>query len=158
MSADKSEILRWFDSSHLPPDIRETVFPFESLAEIIDQDFPPGPEKSVCLRKLLEAKDAAVRCAVFEREKVQVKEETDEERAERLSDEALQVLRERLAEPVTPVVVGAAAEGLIRRLTTPIRGGMKWKQDGPVDTDLPPNSNRPTPPDGCQCPLCKPRH
>ena len=38
--------------------------PFCQLAEEMAMRLPPNPETTVCLRKLLEAKDAAVRSAV----------------------------------------------------------------------------------------------
>lgn len=37
---------------------------FEIIAENMDETLPPGPEKSVALRKLLEAKDTAVRASL----------------------------------------------------------------------------------------------
>jgi hypothetical protein len=37
---------------------------FSALAHDIERDLPPGAEKSTALRKLLEAKDAAVRAAL----------------------------------------------------------------------------------------------
>ena len=39
--------------------------PKTSLAFTIEGTVPPGPERTVALRKLLEAKDAAVRAVVF---------------------------------------------------------------------------------------------
>lgn len=43
-----------------PPFYKE----FQDLAYRLDWALPDGPEKSVCLSKLLEAKDAAVRAAL----------------------------------------------------------------------------------------------
>ncbi len=57
------QILRWFRSDHLKPELREVVEPFAKLAADIAARFD-GPEVSVGLRKLLEAKDATVRAAV----------------------------------------------------------------------------------------------
>jgi hypothetical protein len=57
-------ILRYFATDHLPHDLAEVSIPFRVLAEQIDQDLPDGAEKSTALRKLLEAKDAAVRAAL----------------------------------------------------------------------------------------------
>ncbi len=37
---------------------------FCQVAQFVDAYLPPGPEKTVCLRKLLEAKDAGVRAAI----------------------------------------------------------------------------------------------
>lgn len=60
------EILKFFKYEHLPEHLREASRPFCELAEKIayDSNFKDGAEKSVALRKLLEAKDAAVRCAL----------------------------------------------------------------------------------------------
>lgn len=63
-------ILRWFDSSHLPGHLRVVVKDFEELATKIDDAFIASPEASVALRKLLEAKDAAVRAALHHAEKL----------------------------------------------------------------------------------------
>jgi hypothetical protein len=58
-------ILELFDSSHLPEHLRYQVQPFEVLAqEIAGQDTARPAEQTTCLRKLLEAKDCAVRMAV----------------------------------------------------------------------------------------------
>lgn len=59
-----SPIIRYFESKHLPLNLAAVVLPFESLAINIDENVPNGPEKSVALRKLLEAKDAAVRASL----------------------------------------------------------------------------------------------
>ena len=57
-------ILRYFDTEHLSPALREIADPFRALAEHIDGSLLPGAETSTALRKLLEAKDAAVRAAL----------------------------------------------------------------------------------------------
>lgn len=59
-----SPILRYFTWMHLPSPLAEVSRDFENLALIVDRTLPNGPEKSVALRKLLEAKDAAVRAAL----------------------------------------------------------------------------------------------
>ena len=58
-----AQVLRWFAYSHLPADLREVSKPFADLAEHLAGTLE-GPELTVALRKLLEAKDAAVRAAV----------------------------------------------------------------------------------------------
>jgi len=45
--------------------LREVSAPFGRLAEELCLNLPRNPERSVALRKLLEAKDAAVRAALF---------------------------------------------------------------------------------------------
>lgn len=58
-------ILQFFKYGHLPPRLQEASAPFSTLADIIVATLPRNPERRVALRKLLEAKDAAVRAAVF---------------------------------------------------------------------------------------------
>lgn len=60
----ESPILRYFAYEHLPEKLQGVSRPFYDLAHDIDHTLPGGPEKSVALRKLLEAKDAAVRAAL----------------------------------------------------------------------------------------------
>ena len=54
-------MLKWFEFSHLPPHLQEVSRPFGELAAKICEACESGPERTVALRKLLEAKDAAVR-------------------------------------------------------------------------------------------------
>ncbi len=62
---DKPEhILQFFVNAHLPPHLQEVSVPFATLAGRIVRTLPPNPERTVALRKLLEAKDAAVRAAL----------------------------------------------------------------------------------------------
>ncbi|MYT26669.1 hypothetical protein GTW69_41490 [Streptomyces sp. SID7760] len=57
-------ILRYFKFGHLPDPLRAVSAPFADLANQLVAALPPGPELTVALRKLLEAKDAAVRAAL----------------------------------------------------------------------------------------------
>lgn len=58
-------ILRYFTHDHLPTGLlRDTSEEFGVLARKVDNSLPDGAEKSTALRKLLEAKDAAVRAAL----------------------------------------------------------------------------------------------
>lgn len=58
-------MLRYFEHEHLPEGpLRTTSAVFASLAKAVAHDLPRSPERTVALRKLLEAKDAAVRCAL----------------------------------------------------------------------------------------------
>lgn len=57
-------IMQFFSYSHLPDHLAKVSASFSDLADIIVQDLPRNPERTVALRKLLEAKDAAVRAAV----------------------------------------------------------------------------------------------
>jgi hypothetical protein len=60
-------LLRFFRYDHLPERLRATSKPFCDLAIHLDHTLPEGPEGTTAIRKLLEAKDAAVR-AVLESE------------------------------------------------------------------------------------------
>jgi len=57
-------ILRYFHYAHLPEVLRARSKPFCDLARLIVETTPRNPERTVALRKLLEAKDAAVRAHV----------------------------------------------------------------------------------------------
>lgn len=56
-------IVVFFKYDHLPKHLRTVSRWFATIAALVDQ-LPPGPETSVSLRKLLEAKDAAVRASL----------------------------------------------------------------------------------------------
>jgi len=57
-------MLQWFAYDHLPAALQTASQPFCQLAEQIVRDVEPGPERTVGLRKLLEAKDAIVRATL----------------------------------------------------------------------------------------------
>lgn len=57
-------ILRYFHYTHLPVALQNISYPFCMLAREIIDTCPRNPERTVALRKLLEAKDAAVRSKV----------------------------------------------------------------------------------------------
>jgi hypothetical protein len=54
-------MLSWFEYAHLPAHLQEVSRPFGDLAHQLINLAEPGPERTVAFRKLLEAKDAAVR-------------------------------------------------------------------------------------------------
>ncbi len=54
-------MLKWFEFSHLPEHLQVVSKPFGELAQLLCVAVESGPERTVALRKLLEAKDAAVR-------------------------------------------------------------------------------------------------
>jgi hypothetical protein len=62
LSADP--ILRFFHYAHLPVALQAASKPFCDVAHTIIDTLPRNAERSVSLRKLLEAKDAAVRANV----------------------------------------------------------------------------------------------
>jgi hypothetical protein len=56
-------LLRYFEYDHLPEPLRSVSSKFSALAQTVAElDSTDGPEQTVALRKLLEAKDCAVRC------------------------------------------------------------------------------------------------
>lgn len=56
--------MQFFSYAHLPPHLAAVSQPFAELAERVVVTLPRNPERTVALRKLLEAKDAAVRALV----------------------------------------------------------------------------------------------
>lgn len=58
---ERDHIMQFFAYSHLPEHLRAVSKPFCDMAEDIHTTLPRNPERTVALRKLLEAKDAAVR-------------------------------------------------------------------------------------------------
>ena len=66
VAATDEPILQFFGWAHLRDDLKEVSRPFGQLAERLVAVLPRNPERTVALRKLLEAKDAAVRAAVFQ--------------------------------------------------------------------------------------------
>jgi hypothetical protein len=62
-----SPISRFFQYSHLPDNLRRISQPFSELAEYLDTETSDdNPETGMALRKLLEAKDCAVRAFLLE--------------------------------------------------------------------------------------------
>ena len=60
----QEDILRFFHYSHLPPSLQSRSKPFCDLARMIIDTTPRKAWRTVALRKLLEAKDAAVQAAL----------------------------------------------------------------------------------------------
>lgn len=57
-------LLQFFAWQHLPPHLQEVSKPFGELAEKLIE-LPDNPERTTAIRKLLEAKDCAVRAQLF---------------------------------------------------------------------------------------------
>ena len=57
-------IMQFFTHAHLPPHLADVSRPFCELAQRIVETLPRNPERTAALRKLVEAKDAAVRALV----------------------------------------------------------------------------------------------
>jgi len=77
MSSHPEHIIQFFAYEHLPPHLQAVSKPFCELAKClvgfesampegtpVQFPLPRNPERTVALRKLLEAKDAAVRAAI----------------------------------------------------------------------------------------------
>lgn len=58
-------LLQFFAYDHLPEHLANVSAPFSRLAETLVTGLPRNPERTVALRKLLEAKDCAVRAALW---------------------------------------------------------------------------------------------
>ncbi len=58
-------LMQFFAYAHLPEHLQAISKPFGDLAELIAATLPRNPERTVALRKLLEAKDCAVRARLF---------------------------------------------------------------------------------------------
>lgn len=67
MHPSTEAILKFFKFDHLPPRLQAVSKPFSELALQCSTTLD-GPELTVCLRKLLEAKDCAVRAALSKEE------------------------------------------------------------------------------------------
>jgi ferritin-like protein len=57
---------QFFKYEHLPEKLQNVSKPFCILAGTILATLPDNPERTTALRKLLEAKDCAVRAIIFE--------------------------------------------------------------------------------------------
>lgn len=57
-------MMKWFKFDHLPEHLQAVSSKFWDVACSLCALCEPGPERTVALRKLLEAKDAAVRAKV----------------------------------------------------------------------------------------------
>jgi len=62
----REPILQYFDYAHLPAKLQEHSKPFWALAQFVCRTLPQNPERTAALRKLLEAKDCAVRASLFD--------------------------------------------------------------------------------------------
>ena len=62
-------MLQFFQYAHLSPHLQEASKDFCELAHKVIEKYPMNPERTVCLRKLLEAKDAAVRTLLYKEER-----------------------------------------------------------------------------------------
>lgn len=58
-------LIQFFTYEHLPERLQFHSKPFGDLAKHICETLPRNPERTTALRKLLEAKDCAVRASIF---------------------------------------------------------------------------------------------
>ncbi|MFI5422794.1 MAG: hypothetical protein ACHQWH_02495 [Nitrososphaerales archaeon] len=58
-------LLQFFEYGHLPDYLQAVSLPFWHLAHNTIMTLPRNPERTTALRKLLEAKDCAVRARLF---------------------------------------------------------------------------------------------
>ena len=65
MSETTEPLLQFFAYEHLREDLKAISQPFGELASEMLKLLPRNPERTVMLRKLLEAKDCAVRAKLF---------------------------------------------------------------------------------------------
>jgi hypothetical protein len=63
---DNEPLLQFFAFGHLSDRLQLVSKPFHDLAHLIATTLPRNPERTVSLRKLLEAKDCAVRAVLYE--------------------------------------------------------------------------------------------
>lgn len=61
----QDRMLQFFECAHLPPHLQRVSAPFGILAQQVAGILPQNPERTVALRKLLEAKDCAVRALLY---------------------------------------------------------------------------------------------
>lgn len=60
-----NNMLQFFAYEHLPPHLQEVSKPFGDLARQLAVALPANAESTTALRKLLEAKDCAVRAVLY---------------------------------------------------------------------------------------------
>ena len=61
-------MLQFFVYEHLPSHMQTVSKPFGELARQLVAELPRNPERTVALRKLLEAKDCAVRALLYKQD------------------------------------------------------------------------------------------
>ncbi len=62
---NKDRMLQFLEYKHLSPELQQVSILFNALAQGLVDMLPSNPERTVALRKLLEAKDAAVRAKLY---------------------------------------------------------------------------------------------
>lgn len=57
-------LMQFFRYEHLRPDLQGISKPYCELARVVIETYPANPERTSTLRKLMEAKDCAVRAVM----------------------------------------------------------------------------------------------
>lgn len=60
-----NKLMQFFEYKHLPEHLQVVSAGFYDIAHKVETTLPDNAEKTTALRKLLEAKDCAVRAAIF---------------------------------------------------------------------------------------------
>lgn len=60
----EDELQKYFEYTHLPAHLQDVSRRFHDIASTLVHDLPDNEERHLALRKLLEAKDCAVRSAL----------------------------------------------------------------------------------------------
>ena len=58
-------LLQFFEYDHLPDHLKSVSSKFYDMAHVLARTLPDNPESTTALRKLLEAKDCAVRAVLY---------------------------------------------------------------------------------------------
>jgi hypothetical protein len=66
MTPEQEPLLQFFGYEHLPDNLQTVSQRFHDLAHDLVNILPRNPERTVALRKLLEAKDCAVRARLYQ--------------------------------------------------------------------------------------------
>lgn len=64
--SDYDPMLQFFSYQHLPPHLQAVSEPFSVVANMIVDTLPNNNERQFALRKLVEAKDCAVRAKLYQ--------------------------------------------------------------------------------------------
>lgn len=65
MIGEDEPMLQFFAYEHLREDLQAKSKPFGQLAQWMVETLPCNPERTAALRKLMEAKDCAVRASIY---------------------------------------------------------------------------------------------
>jgi hypothetical protein len=65
LTEPQDPLLQFFEFGHLTTNLQEVSVRFHTLAYELFRLLPRNPERTVALRKLLEAKDCAVRAMIY---------------------------------------------------------------------------------------------